>query len=82
MNNLLSYGARYLSNGPIDWALGAGWRRVLGGLHMRASGMITNWLEKVLLHDLKNERGNKLSDTHTSDLGLHGELADHFLVQR
>jgi hypothetical protein len=48
-------------------------------LHIGA-GVVTNEVEEVFLHDRENERGNQLSDPHTSDLCLYCESTNHFLI--
>ena len=44
--------------------------------------IVTNELEEILLHDLKNERANQFPDPHTPDFRLHGEFTNDFLIER
>jgi len=45
------------------------------------TGLITKEVEEILVDDCTNERGNELSDLHTPDLRLDGELSDHLFVE-
>ena len=45
-------------------------------------GMVTNELEEILLHDLKNQRANQFPDPHTPDFRLHSEFTNDLLIER